>query len=310
MKTYKLLLAVISIALLHACDKEPPITDATLDGPTIFDPSINNPEKYLVSAKYPNPTADDLNRHIIIAVHGYTATTFEWQEFADWSIDSNYRVSQVLLDGHGTTYQDFKASKWEDWINAAIREYEALEDLGYTKISFVGSSTGGPILLELISSSYFNSHIKPKNIFVIDGILVPSIKTQSIANIVGPMLVYVEADQTANEDSVWYRFRPQETIQELNELMKNIRKELESGMTAPQGTYIKLFHSKFDPVASSTSSVLIYKGLKHADGSNINVQIMDSDIHVFTRLSLRDNTTSQQMANQIDAFTQMAKRLN
>jgi hypothetical protein len=35
-----------------------------------------------VSAKYPNPTATDLDKHIILAVHGYSATTFEWQEFA------------------------------------------------------------------------------------------------------------------------------------------------------------------------------------------------------------------------------------
>jgi hypothetical protein len=36
-----------------------------------------------VSAKYLIP-ATDLDKHIILAVHGYSATTFEWQEFADW----------------------------------------------------------------------------------------------------------------------------------------------------------------------------------------------------------------------------------
>jgi hypothetical protein len=29
----------------------------------------------LVSAKYPNPTATDLDKHIILAVHGYSAST-------------------------------------------------------------------------------------------------------------------------------------------------------------------------------------------------------------------------------------------
>jgi carboxylesterase len=32
------------------------ITDDLLDGPVFFDPSLYNPEQYLVSAKYPNPT--------------------------------------------------------------------------------------------------------------------------------------------------------------------------------------------------------------------------------------------------------------
>jgi hypothetical protein len=58
-----------------------------------------------VSAKYPNPTATDLDKHIILAVHGYSATTFEWQEFADWSApSSSYRISG-LLDGHGRDYE-------------------------------------------------------------------------------------------------------------------------------------------------------------------------------------------------------------
>jgi carboxylesterase len=62
-----------------------------------------------VSAKYPNPTASDLDKHIILAVHGYSATTFEWQEFADWSApSSSYRISQVLLDGHGRDYGRLK----------------------------------------------------------------------------------------------------------------------------------------------------------------------------------------------------------
>jgi carboxylesterase len=45
---------------------------------------------------------------------------------------------------------------------APKREYEKLEALGYTKISIVGSSTGGTLLLELVSSGYFNSHLHPQ----------------------------------------------------------------------------------------------------------------------------------------------------
>ena len=309
MKSLLKLTALFSVLFFASCNKEPTITDAMLDGETIFDPSLYTPEDFLVSAKYPNPSADDLDRHILIALHGYTATTFEWQEFTDWSVDSNYRVSQVLLDGHGRDYPSFKASKWEDWVASAKREFEILENLGYTKISFVGSSTGATILLQLMHSGYFDTHIKPKNMFLVDGIVVSSIKTQSIANLIGPMLVFVETEQTTTEDSVWYRFRPQETVRELNELMKEGRKELESGVTAPAGTRVRVFHSKNDPTASSTSAVLLYKGLKHSDGSNIDIQMIDSDIHVFTRLALRSGVTSAQIANQQLAFAQMAMQL-
>lgn len=300
---------LLSILLIAACNATPDITDAMLDGDVIFDPSLYTPEDYLVSAKYPAPTQEDLEKHVLIASHGYSASTFEWDEFMDWSADSSYRISSVLLDGHGRTYEDFKASKWEDWRAAIIREFELLEDLGYTKISFVGSSTSGALLLELMESGYFNSHIKPKNIFLVDPIVVPTAKLQSLASIIGPMLVFVEVDQTAEEDKFWYHFRPQETINELNQVIQKVRKGLENGITVPSGTYVKSFHSSADPTASTTSAVLIYKGLEHTDGSKIDVQIMDSNIHVFTRLSLRPIVSELEIANQLDAFTQISKRL-
>ena len=280
-----------------------------LDGAIIFDPSINDPAAFLVSAKYPSPSAADLEKHIIIAAHGYTASTFEWSEFQEWSTDSSYRISQVLLGGHGTTYEDFKAASWEDWGESIKLEYETLAALGYEKISLVGSSAGATLLLEMIQSDYFDTRLAPKNIFFIDPIVVPSVKLQSIAGIVGPMLVYVENDQSQEYDQHWYHFRPFETINELNELMDIVRKGLEDGFSLPEDTYMKVFHSRHDPTANSLSTVLIYRGLTDSKGDNIDVQIMESSIHVFTRLKLEGGATPLNFANQEDAFSQMAEKL-
>ena len=311
MSKYLLPLIFLISGTFLGCDKEPDITDDLLDGNVIFDASVYTPENFLVSAKYPNPTASDLNKHIIIAAHGYSASTFEWQEFSDWTGDTNtYRISQVLLAGHGTTYEDFKNSTWRDWKSSIIQEYEKLEALGYTKISLVGSSTGGPLLLEMVSSGYFAGHQNPKNIFLIDPIVVSSIKLQSIAGIVGPMLGYVETDSEGDENKYWYHFRPHETVTQLNELMKEVRKDLEQGFSLPSGTYLKSYHSKNDPTASSTSTVLIYKGLTTSNGNSIDVEIMDSEIHVFTRLALRDEVSSTDKANQLKCFNDMSKRLD
>jgi carboxylesterase len=303
-------LIVFVVALVSYSCSDPAITDDLLDGPVLFDPSLYNPEQYLVSAKYPNPTPADLDKHIILAIHGYSSSTFEWEEFKDYSApSSSYRISQVLLDGHGRDYQSFKASTWQDWSAAITREYEKLIALGYTKISMVGSSTGGTLILQLVSSGYFNSRQHPKNLFLVDPIVVSSVKLQSIVGLIGPMIVSTEVDQTTAENKFWYRFRPQETINELNDVMTVVRKDLEAGVQLPTGTYLKEFHSLHDPVASSSSAVLIYKGLKTSTGANIDVQLMDSDIHVFTRLNLRPTTTPLQKANQLDAFSQMALKL-
>jgi carboxylesterase len=293
----------------NSCNKTPEIEDHMLDGGIVFDPSINNPEEFLISARYPNPKANDLEKHIIIAAHGYTASTFEWSEFQEWSQDPDYRISQLLLDGHGRDYESFKASKWEDWLKALTREYELLASLGYQKISFVGSSTGSTLILELLRSGYFDTRLTPKNIFLIDPIIVPSEKLQSIIGIIGPMIVFAESDASMEKDQFWYRFKPVETIKELNELMKNVKNGLQDGFTLSNDTYLKVFHSHHDPTANSLSSVLIYKGLKHVNGNNIDVQIMDSDIHVFTRLKLRESVTKLHKDNQLYAFNQMAAKL-
>jgi hypothetical protein len=46
------------------------------------------------------------------------------------------------------------------------------------------------------------------------------------------MIVFTEVDQTTAENKFWYRFRPQETINELNDVMKVVRKDLEGCTTS------------------------------------------------------------------------------
>ena len=89
--------SISCLLLVFSSCSDPTITDDLLDGSIVFDPSLYAPEDYLVSAKYPNPTPEDLEKHILIAVHGYSATTFEWEEFQDWSTDSNYRISSLPI---------------------------------------------------------------------------------------------------------------------------------------------------------------------------------------------------------------------
>jgi carboxylesterase len=109
------LLIVFLIAIVSYSCSDPAITDDLLDGNVILIRHYTIPNNSWC-LKTPNPTASDLDKHIILAVHGYSASTFEWQEFADWSApSSSYRISQVLLDGHGRDYESFKASTWQDW---------------------------------------------------------------------------------------------------------------------------------------------------------------------------------------------------
>lgn len=300
----KTIVATILVLLIASCSKSPQISADILGGGTLFDPSVYNPEKYLVSLSNPHPNAAEALRPVIISCHGYSATTFEWNEFRDWSKPKNeYQLSQVLLSGHGRTYEDFKKSTWHDWQSTILDEYTKLVAAGYKNISFVASSTSCTLLLDMIHSGVFNNSNTQINILLVDPIIIPSDKTLSLVGILGPMLGYVEAENTPEEDKYYYHYRPQETLQQLQDALTTVRKQLEKGITLPPFMYMKVYKSKQDPTADPVSAVLIYKGVKTSHGNPIDIQMVDSKLHVFTNLAIRPEVTDKDRSNQAAAFS-------
>jgi carboxylesterase len=302
-------LLLLTLALV-ACDKRPEVSPDTLDGGVLFDASLYEPEKYLVSRANLQPTAAEAQRPVLIAVHGYSASTFEWSEFRQWAGGRpDFAISQVLMGGHGRSYDAFKDATWRDWQASVKDEYEALERAGYRNISLAGSSTGCTVILEMLASGYFNNRQKPKQILLVDPNVVPSDKLLTLVGVVGPLLGYVEADNTTAEDKYWYHYRPYETLQELRTVVNIVRKDLQRGFKLPQGTQLKVYKSKSDGTADPVSAVLIHKGVRTSDDKAVEVNMVNSDLHVFTRLDLRPSVSAQDRDNQRQAFEDMALRL-
>lgn len=294
------------LLVLSACSQSPVINNETmLDGDQIFDPSLYHPELYLVSAAIANPTTVQKNTPVVLAVHGYSATTFEWDEFRTYcDAKGDILVSQVLLGGHGRTYAEFKHSTWEDWQEPIMTEYNALRAKGYTNINFAGSSTACPLVMDLIKKGKIGDN-GMKHIFMVDPIVVPSDKMLTLIGLVGPMLGYLETTNTPTEEGHWYHFRPQETLQQLLKVIDLSRNDLQKGFKLPAGTQMKVYKSTKDPSADPVSAVLIFKGLKNSDGTNIGMEMMDSELHVGTRLNGRDNVTQHDRDNQWHIFDDM-----
>ena len=303
----KQILIIVALFIFASCGKEPEIEKTSLDSGLFFDQSIYTPEKYLASASNPTPTSAEALKPVIIAIHGYGATTFEWDEFRLFKGSrTDFSISQVLLGGHGRDYQDFKNSTWKDWQKPIITEFEKLEKQGYKNISFAGSSTACTLILKLLADSYFDNHIKPKHIFLIDPIVIPGNKTLSLVGVLGPIIGYTTVENTAGEEKYYFHYRPFETLQQLREVINVVRKDLEKGISLPAGCTLKVLKSEKDDVADPVSAVLIYKGVKNSTGSPIQVEMISSNIHVFTRLSARTLTPStKDITNQSNAFTQI-----
>ena len=310
-KTYTLL-AITAIGL-SSCSKDdtpPPINNAVdLDGTLINDSSVAFPEKYLQSAANVNPSSLDLDKPVVITVHGFSATTFEWNEFVEFAkAKQSFFTSQVLLGSHGRDYADFKNGKWQQWQQPIIDEYNKLKTLGYKKLYFACSSTGSPLVLDMLKNNKINPDVL-KHIFLVDPVVVPSNKTMTLISVVGPSLNYVETTMEKGEDGYWYKYRPYQAIEQLNILTQIIRKDLESGITLPPNVGLTVYKSKKDGTADPLSAVLIKKGLKLSNGSDVDVQMIDSDIHVVTRLRGRNVIGEKDIENRNFVFNHINSKI-
>ncbi len=280
-----------------------------LDGISINDSSLVYPERFLLSAAKPNPTALELAKPVLIAVHGFSATTFEWIEMRDFAaVNDSFLTSLVLLGGHGRDYADFKAATWENWQQPIIDEYNKLRELGYTKINIAASSTGCPLVLEAINSLKINADVLHQ-VFFIDPILVPSNKTLSIIKVVGPLLSYSTSTMEIGEDGFWYKYRPYQALDQLNTVVKKVRKIVDIGMTLPVNVHLTVYKSKQDGSADPVGASMLYKGVKNNDGTEINVSVLESNLHVFTRLKGRNTLTTKDTELQQKVFNEIKSAL-
>ncbi len=72
---------------------------------------------------------------------------------------------------------------------------------------------------------------------------------------------------------------------------------------------MKVYKSKKDPSADPVSAVLIYEGVRTAEGKQIDMQLIDSDLHVYTRLALRETVSAKDFSNQTSTFADMVARV-
>ena len=304
-------LLFLLLFVVYSCNPQPEIDDATmLDGTQINDMSLYQPEKYLVSIAIPAPTEDQKNMPVLIAAHGYSATTFEWDEFREYAdSDGRFMVSQVLLGGHGRDFADFKAAKWTDWQSSIRNEYRRLREAGYKKISLAGSSTGAPLIINLFTTGFFDVHGAPDEVFLIDPIVVSGNKTLVLVGLLGPVLGYTTTDMDEGEKGKWYMYRPQESLKQLMELIDLTRRNLQKGIKLTAGTRLKVYKTEIDSSADPVSAVLLHKGIRTANDARVDVEMISSDLHVFTRLRGRDGVTTADRVKQQAAFEDMRKRM-
>jgi carboxylesterase len=302
-------LLLACLLVLAGCDSPVEVEDWWLDSPEVNDPSLFDPS-YRVSTR-PGLLPQDRGRPVIIAAHGYTASTFEWLEFREYAeANSDVLVSLVLLGAHGRSLDEFRGSTWREWGEPILFEYQALVAQGYTNISLAGSSTAGALMLEQLAAGRYDGQ-PPRQFFFIDPIVVATDKSLSMIPLLRHLVSNVVSEATEEEGAHWYTNRPTDTLAQLNNLIGRVRSQLASGIRLPVGSRAKIYKTSEDPTADPVSALLIYRGLRTADGGSVDVQMLRSRLHVFTRLRGRDPAaiSDTDRRHQLEAFREMVQRV-
>ncbi|MBN1798392.1 MAG: hypothetical protein JW822_07430 [Spirochaetales bacterium] len=308
MKKYIFLLSIIVCIFIGCGSIE--YQPEWIDSPETRDPSLSDPN-YRVSTRSLPPGTAKFNRPVIIAVHRFTACTYEWEEFREYAEkNSNVLVSLVLLGGHGTDIEDFKQATWQDWQQPIIDEYNALKQAGYKNISFAGSSTGATLILEALMSGKITAASVLKQIFFIDPFIIPTDKNLYCIDLAGIFIANVPNEGGSPEEKKhWYVNRPSSSLIQLKKVAQKVEKELKRGYILPDGVKLTVYKVKTDDAADPESALFIEKNIRDAGGNKPEVYLLDSDKHVFTRLKGRAEVTEEDKRLQLKTFAEILEKI-
>lgn len=86
-----------------------------------------------------------------LLIHGWAGAPFEMKPLVEPLEALGCVVRNILLPGHGTTFEDFCSTGFDDWKNGAVREYEALA-AEVDQVVVIGLSMGGTLALHLAAN--------------------------------------------------------------------------------------------------------------------------------------------------------------
>jgi carboxylesterase len=109
------------------------------------------------------------------------------------------------------------------------------------------------------------------------------------------------------ENGYWYKYRPYQALEHLNNITQLMRKRLEDGITLPDNVTLTVYKAKKDGSADPVSAALLYNGIKNKE--NLKVSVINSELHVFTRLKGRNVITANDLEIQNKVFNEILPTL-
>ncbi|MBI60362.1 hypothetical protein CL657_04010 [bacterium] len=249
-----------------------------------------------------DPSDSLKKRPVFITVHGFGASPIEWHDFSEYiTTHTEALVSNVSLGGHDSV-KAFSESCWEDWLSPLCREYQRLVNLGFESIYLCGCSTGATLIIQGLLNNCFRPALPLKHIFLVDALVIP--KEPLLYWL--PVINYALYDQwltlSSEEAPYWLPVRPKKALLQLLQLVKKTTHDLKQGISFASHINMSLFQSQEDPIIHPKSKEMLYHGLSALTSRSVHCFDIESDLHVFTRLSKRSSINPKDIDNQTIFF--------
>ncbi|PKL76306.1 MAG: hypothetical protein CVV27_10915 [Candidatus Melainabacteria bacterium HGW-Melainabacteria-1] len=222
------------------------------------------------------PSPKDADRPVVVTVHGFSATPFETHFLLKWLRERDFLGSQVMLGAHGEHIEAFRQASWRDWQAPLESELRALQKLGYRNQIVLSTSTGGTLMLDLLSRSYFPALRK---LVMVAPIVEPYDRLMRVTPLARHSRIVPSILNSFDDEYIgcWYRELPLSAIVQLDRLTRRVRSQLRRGLKLPSQLQVLILQSRRDLVVDRRSAFAVADGLTQ---NHVEVLLLDSHWHL------------------------------
>ena len=161
----------------------------------------------------------------VYLIHGFTNTTYETKNLAQYLADKGYRTVTNNLPGHGTTIEECNRVKYVDWLDSVEQGVATLAS-ECDKIHVIGSSMGGVLGLHIASKFPINSLTAAAPVLQFKSEFKTRILVPLFNNIIPMVSKSSQYQNGANMDFYGYTHYPNKALNQFRKLTNIVRKNL------------------------------------------------------------------------------------
>ena len=209
----------------------------------------------------------------VVLCHGFTGNPASMRPWGEHLIAAGLSVRGPRLPGHGTTWQEMNATRWQDWYAELERSFDELSSR-CDQVFVMGLSMGGTLAVRLAEERA----PEVAGVVVVNASLATERKDARLLPLIAPLVPSFPGvgDDIAKEGVTEgaYTRVPLKAARSLQQLWKVTRAELPR-VTAP----LLVYRSRVDHVVEPVSGRVLLAGVGSHDVEEV---VLENSFHVAT----------------------------